>query len=90
MTKELTPDEKAEVARFGVHDEPADVAPDWKPPKPRQRMPVEAFMLEEHLTKAQVGEVLREYRSAGGWSPYQGRDRVHADFLSWYRWERLA
>lgn len=85
-TPDLSPEEKAEVARTGMHDaETGDV----KPPKQRKTLPVESFMVEERLTRAELGEALREYRSATSWTPFAGRDRLHGDFLAWFRWERL-
>lgn len=53
-------------------------------------MRVEAFMAEHGLDEVAVGDALREYRSECGWSPYAGRDTVEADFLNWYRWERVG
>lgn len=74
---ELTADEKAQIARFGIHDDPDTVM-------------VTDFQLEHLLDDTALREVLTSYRSETGWSPW-GMEvgQLEADFLSWYRWEKL-
>lgn len=89
MTEDLTADEKAEVARFDIH------APDldpWAPDEPPAAMGVEAFMAEHRISRSDMGELLREYRSESGWSAFSfgDRDLLDSEFLNWAKWERLA
>lgn len=51
------------------------------------------FMTRENITKADLGEALREYRNLDTWdSTPWARDEIgvlSTDFINWYRWERL-
>ena len=90
MTKELTPEEKATVARFSIHDEPAGSP--WDPPTAEAAsMAVEAFLVDQNITRGELAELLREYRSETGMSPFEWgeRDTLDDQFLNWHRWERL-
>lgn len=51
------------------------------------------FMTAENITKADLGEALREYRALDTWdaNPW-ATDEIgvlSTDFINWYRWERL-
>lgn len=90
---QLSADELGTVARFGIHDPEADPASEWEPEHAEPAsMTVAAFMAEHDLTRVDVGEVLREYRSETGWSAFElgARDVLDSEFLNWHRWERLA
>ncbi|WP_353809094.1 hypothetical protein [Agromyces sp. SYSU T00194] len=87
---ELSPEEKAEVARFGIHNLDVSVpGAEWFEGKP-ESMACEAFMGEHEMTRADFGALLREYRSETGWMPYEARNVLGADFLNWHEWERLG
>ena len=51
------------------------------------------FMTQEGITKADLGEALREYRNLDTWdsSPWACDEIgvLSTDFINWYRWERL-
>lgn len=53
---------------------------------------VELFMLAGGFSLADMKEILREYRSEAGWSPFEMGEveTLSSDFLNWFRWERLA
>lgn len=93
-TPDLSADEKGDVARFGIHDEPAPaVESPWDPPAaPAATVSAEAFLIDHNLTRAELSELLREYRSETGWSAFEmcERDSLDSDFLNWHRWERLG
>lgn len=93
-TPELSADEKAEAARFGIHDESPwnTPAPPAMPEPPAATVSVEAFLIDQNITRAELGELLREYRSETGMSPFEWgeRDTLDDQFLNWHRWERLA
>lgn len=87
---DLTADQKAEVARFGIHDDPVESP--WDPPETEATMAVEAFIVDQNITRGDLAELLREYRSETGMSPFEWgeRDTLDDQFLNWHRWERLA
>lgn len=101
---DLSAAEKAEVARFGIHDvEPSlsgaqasavwfDEASWQDAAEQSDTVPVETFMADRALSAVDMRELLREYRSETGWSPFEmgSRDELDSDFLNWHRWERLA
>jgi hypothetical protein len=52
---------------------------------------VELFMLAGGFRVADMKEILRDYRSETGWSPFEMGEveTLSSDFLNWFRWERL-
>jgi len=52
------------------------------------------FMTAQGITKADLGEALREYRALDAWpsgSPWEADETnvLTTDFINWYQWERL-
>lgn len=87
---------KASLARLG--HSPTQVWIDETQWKGATNMPdVETdphmFATREGITKADLGDALREYRSLDTWpgSPWADGEIgvLSTDFISWYRWERL-
>ncbi|MFF2493230.1 hypothetical protein [Agromyces sp. NPDC058064] len=99
---DLTPDEKGEVVRFGIHDEPRGLTPSMAifdeiaDPEDFEEKPTamqcEAFMADHGMPRADFSALLREYRSESGWSAFQigERDHLDSEFLNWFEWERLG
>ncbi|MCI2958208.1 hypothetical protein MN032_10915 [Agromyces atrinae] len=76
---ELSAEEKALAVRMGIHDEDPTVS-------------VPDFMMRHSLDLNDFRELLREFRSESGHSPWElfERDTLSTDFLNWFDWERLA
>lgn len=100
LVQHLSADEKAVVARFGIHDDEPGAGRgatidrifiDEAVPAAAE-MSIEAFLIDQNITRAALGEMLREYRSETGYTPFEygDRDVLASDFLNWHRWERLA
>lgn len=80
---ELSADEKATVARMGIHDTDDD--------DDDSARRVLVFQLDRGLSDAGLKEALREYRSETGYSPWEFDEVgvLDVDFTNWFRWERL-
>lgn len=83
MFSRLTPQEEARrgwSADYSIFDELAEQP---------ETVAVDVFMGNHNLDSVGMREALREFRSEGGYSPYEDRDILSTDFLNWFRWERL-
>lgn len=78
--QELSADEKANVARFGIHEDAEEAT-----------VGVIDFCMDSHLSTSELKEVLREYRSETGLSAYEWGelDVLDDQFINWFRWEKL-
>ena len=67
----------------------------WKGAKvPDTETDPHMFMTAQGITKADLGEALREYRALDAWpsgSPWVADETnvLTTDFINWYQWERL-
>lgn len=82
MAKEganLSAAEMDEALRFGIHDDD------------EVTISVSLFQMENRLTDAELGALLREFRSETGWSAFElgELDMLSDDFRNWFKWERL-
>jgi len=82
-TPDLTTDEMAEVARFGIHDD--DDESDVMPRRAR------IFQLDNGLSDADLRDALQKYRAECDDTPWEPCmvGVLDCDFVNWFRFEAV-